>query len=295
MRFLPVLALIALMLVSPELTSSAGLVPCSGTDCNSCSVVSLANNLLKWLIGVLFVIFAIMVAASGFGLVTSGGNEAAKTAAKSRIFNAIIGIILVLAAWLLVDTVMRGMLTGGAGKIEGKFWYTIECDQQSATEDVPSPQIKMPTDAAGAPVSNCSNSADLIAKFNGSPVGVNDPLLGKDQSSPPTTLIGCYLADPAILSLTDTSKLFTHDLSHPECANTNGIPVCGPCSHGAKSCHYGRGSGKGAQAVDFNSKSNTYADEKALYDLIKIRHASCGGTLGFEDNHTHISLGTCGS
>ncbi|USN88533.1 MAG: TrbC/VirB2 family protein [Candidatus Nomurabacteria bacterium] len=286
MRFLPVIALIVLLFVSPDASVGAGLAPnCAGATCGSCDVVAMANNIVKWLIGVLFVIFAIMVAAGGFGLVTSGGNQAAKEAAKSRISNAIIGIVLVLAAWLLVDTLMRALLSGTEGKINGNFWYTIECTQQTATEDVPSEEIKMPEDANGDPVADCSNPASLIAKFNGSPQGVEDnPAL--------RTMINCYLADPGIAALVDTSKIFTYDQSHPICANTNGNPVCGPCSHSRGSCHYGRGSGKGAQAVDFNAKGNA---ENELYKLIKAKQGVCGGKLNPEGNHTHISLDTCGS
>lgn len=146
MRFFPIIALIALLFVSPDLSVGAGLAPdCAGATCGSCDVVAMANNIVKWLIGVLFMIFAIMVAAGGFGLVTSGGNQAAKEAAKSRISNAIIGIVLVLAAWLLVDTLMRALLAGSEGKVNGRFWYTIECTQQAGTHWPGDPSSPDPT------------------------------------------------------------------------------------------------------------------------------------------------------
>jgi hypothetical protein len=103
------------------------LVPCNGPECNACLLVQLGENLLNWLIGVLMVIFSIIIAWAGFKLVISGGNVQAKSEAKSMITNALIGLIVVLAGWLIVDTAMRMLLVGGEGKLNSKPWSTIEC------------------------------------------------------------------------------------------------------------------------------------------------------------------------
>jgi len=122
------LIVISILVFSPELASAAGFVPCSGPDCRACHFVSMANTILTWLIGVLFVVFGVVAAMAGFGLATSGGNPEAKQAAKSKLVNAFIGLVIVLAAWLLVDTVMRGLLTGGEGEISGYGpWSQIQC------------------------------------------------------------------------------------------------------------------------------------------------------------------------
>ncbi|MCA9355280.1 hypothetical protein KC865_01875 [Candidatus Kaiserbacteria bacterium] len=95
----------------------------------------MANGIVKWLIGVLMVVFAVLIVVAGFKLVTSGGNPGAKEDAKNMIANAIIGIIIVLAAWLMVDTVMKGLLIGGDGRIDGKlFWSKIECSSLTASQ-----------------------------------------------------------------------------------------------------------------------------------------------------------------
>ena len=126
MKYLPLIAVATLMFI-PDLASAA-FVPCSGTDCAACHFVQMGNTILVWLIGILFVVFAVVAVIAGFGLVTSGGNPSAKQAAKDKLVNAVIGLIIVLAAWLLVDTVMRGLLTGGEGRIEGYgVWSSIEC------------------------------------------------------------------------------------------------------------------------------------------------------------------------
>jgi len=103
-------------------------VPCDGVDCNACHVVEMGNTILTWLIGVMFVVFAAILAVAGWGLVTSGGNQTALSDAKSKFKNAFIGLLIVLAAWLIVDTLMRGLLKSGDGTITGfGLWSEVEC------------------------------------------------------------------------------------------------------------------------------------------------------------------------
>lgn len=115
-------------------TAQTGFVPCDGVGpdaCSACDLAVMGNTILNWLIGFMFVIFAIVMTVAGFGLVTSGGNPSAKEAAKSKFVNAIVGLIIVLAAWILVDTIMRGVLAGTDGDIEGWGpWSQISCQSQ---------------------------------------------------------------------------------------------------------------------------------------------------------------------
>jgi len=118
----------------------AQLSGCSGVNCSSCNLVQLGNGVIKWLIGFLFVIFAIILAWAGFGLVTSGGNTQARDEAKEKITNVIIGIIIVFSAWLIVDTIMRGLVgeDGREGQVEyvtgWLFWATVQCQEQVDTK-----------------------------------------------------------------------------------------------------------------------------------------------------------------
>jgi hypothetical protein len=110
-----VVTLCAIVLLYPD-TSTAALVQCE-IDCGSCDLVLLANAVIKWLIGILFLVFAVLMTIAGWGLVTSGGNQAALSAAKEKFKNALIGIIVVLAAWLLVDTLLRSLLNPGGALV----------------------------------------------------------------------------------------------------------------------------------------------------------------------------------
>lgn len=120
-----------------ETTGIAQLAQCSGPDCSACNLVYMANGLITWLIGILCIIFAVILAIAGVKLVTSGGNASALDAAKSSFTNAIIGFLIVLAAWLIVDTIMRGLI-GNEGRLDNGgevsgwlFWSEVTCQTQT--------------------------------------------------------------------------------------------------------------------------------------------------------------------
>ena len=127
-------------IVSAE-TGIAQLSGCTGLDCSACNVVDMANGGIKWLIGILFVVFALLLAIAGVKLVTSGGNHHALDEAKSSFTNAIIGFIIILSAWLIVDTIMRALVgdegkegqiaqIGAGGSVRGwLFWSDVECQK----------------------------------------------------------------------------------------------------------------------------------------------------------------------
>ena len=106
----------------------AQLAECSGPDCGTCEVIKLANGLIMWLIGFVFLLFALLLMRSGIKLVTSGGNPGALQSAKDSFINALIGLIIILAAWLIVDTLMKALV--GDSRSGALVWSRIECTAQ---------------------------------------------------------------------------------------------------------------------------------------------------------------------
>ena len=155
MKFIPVavIAFVLMFLPVDTVLAQGGLVTCSGADCGSCQLVAMINLIIVWLIGILFMLFAVMMVVAGFGLVTSGGNQSALEAAKSKFTNAIIGIIIVIAAWLIVDTVMKGLVGGGSsGAAMGELvgwgpWSRVQCTAQA----VPQAYVPPATPPGGTP------------------------------------------------------------------------------------------------------------------------------------------------
>lgn len=103
----------------PALSLAAGIpdkiVPCdgtklSGTECTVCSLATLAQNVLNTGIFIAVFFSAIMFAWAGWELLTSQGNEEKYSKAKTIFLNVFIGLIIILAAWLVVDTLMRALL-----------------------------------------------------------------------------------------------------------------------------------------------------------------------------------------
>lgn len=94
------------------------IVPCSGVDCSICDIASLAQNVLNAGIFLAVVFSAITFIRAGFMLVTAEGNASKAGDAKRLFKNVVIGIIVLLSAWLIVDVLMR-TLTGNA------YWSRI--------------------------------------------------------------------------------------------------------------------------------------------------------------------------
>jgi len=124
--FLASLCLVALLSIG-TVASAQGLVPCGGTGqpkCEACHLVQLANNVLTFLIQLAVLISGIVFAIGGFNWVTSGGSSGKIEKGKKMMTNAIIGVIITLAAWLIIDTVLKVFLDDPALGV----WNEIQCN-----------------------------------------------------------------------------------------------------------------------------------------------------------------------
>ena len=112
-----------------------GLVPCGRdgqAECQTCHVVQLVSGVNAWLVGILSIVAGIMFIIAGFKLVTANGNPSALQAAKGMIVNVAIGFVIVLAAWLLLDLLMKSLLSDSEQGLGP--WNQISCvDQPVAT------------------------------------------------------------------------------------------------------------------------------------------------------------------
>lgn len=125
MRLLILTLLILPFFFIPETSfAQLPLVPCNGPDCGTCQLVQLGNNIITWLVSVMAVVCAIVIVFAGFKMVTSSGNSGEISKAKEMISNTLIGFVILLAAWLIVDTVMKMFVNEGT---LGRPWAEIEC------------------------------------------------------------------------------------------------------------------------------------------------------------------------
>ncbi len=123
-----ILGFFTVMTPVAQAVDPGGFVTCEGTGCSFCQLVSMGNTIIVWVIGILFLIFAGVLIYAGFQFLTSGGSrEEQRSDAKKKITNALVGILIVIAAWLMVDTLLRVVLPGDAGEITGLGSLELRC------------------------------------------------------------------------------------------------------------------------------------------------------------------------
>lgn len=102
-------ALLTVFSLLPALSYAAGLpsqiVPCNGKDCTVCHIAELINRIV--LTGLYLSAFfaALLFAYAGWLYMTSNHSKG------QQIFtDVLIGFLIVLSAWLIIDTIMRVMI-----------------------------------------------------------------------------------------------------------------------------------------------------------------------------------------
>ena len=81
--------------------SNANLKPDSASPQKD--INTLIGTIIKTILGLTGVIFMIMIVAAGDLWMTAGGNEEKITKARTMIFNAAVGIIIVFGAYIATD------------------------------------------------------------------------------------------------------------------------------------------------------------------------------------------------
>lgn len=71
----------------------------------------IAANVIKILLGFLGIIAVIIIIVAGFQWMTAGGDSAKVDGAKKRLQAAVIGLVIILAAWGLANFVINQLIT----------------------------------------------------------------------------------------------------------------------------------------------------------------------------------------
>ena len=102
-----------LLIISLPLVSFAALVPCD-TNCGWKDLVTLAKNLLDFMVTITIPIAAICFAWAGWLYLSARGNPGQITKAHEIFLNVAIGLVIVLVAWLVVDQIMKALVETGS-------------------------------------------------------------------------------------------------------------------------------------------------------------------------------------
>ncbi len=108
-------------LLAIPVSQAAGLVPCSGSDCTVCHIFQLIVNITEFLFkqvalplaGLLFLIGGIM-------MMLAGGAEARYKKGKDILVNTLVGLVIVLAAFAIVNTLIIFFVPDST--VSGGWW-----------------------------------------------------------------------------------------------------------------------------------------------------------------------------
>lgn len=90
----------------------------TGLNCeNITNVNQLIRKIINWLLGIAFGIAVLFLIIGGFWYITSAGNEETAEKGKSTAINAIIGIIIIILSYVIVNVVAGFVSTEGTSNL----------------------------------------------------------------------------------------------------------------------------------------------------------------------------------
>ena len=91
------------------------IVTCDGPNCSVCDIATMAQNVLNTGIYLAVFLSAVLFAWAGWEALTAAGSAEKMGNAKSIFSNVVLGLVIILAGWLVVDTLMKTMTKGSLG------------------------------------------------------------------------------------------------------------------------------------------------------------------------------------
>ncbi|MFA5998019.1 MAG: pilin [Candidatus Paceibacterota bacterium] len=274
--------LFALLLVAGSLAlplAAHAAIPFLGPiipeDVNRCAagwgmVMIVINNIISFLITIAIIFVApLMIAWSGFLFVVNPVNAAGKEQAKKILTSTVVGIVIALAGWLIVDAIMAVLYNPAT---VGQTWSQL----------VTSGGAKLCLPLAGSlkqvPGLPSVTIPGVASKFTFDP-GIDAQV--PTASGPLATLLSCMVdkvpAGVGRISSISDSLIIKGQKTFAQCAT-------GGCQHSANSCHYGGRSCIGSSyAVDFGDEQNM--------SVLTAAAQACGGATLNEGTHLHVSVG----
>jgi hypothetical protein len=130
----------------PKCPHPAGLVPCGrmrddfstsideSAPCSVCHIFVLTERIIKFLVLYIIIPFGILMIIVGGGMfLTSTGDLERIATSKKILKTAIVGLVIILSAWIIVNTVIffltegRPPLPGEVAQVLGQPWHEVFC------------------------------------------------------------------------------------------------------------------------------------------------------------------------
>jgi len=118
--------IILFLLLVPVATLFAdGIVPCGGAGEDPCDfnyALILVNNIINFLLYTFAVpVATVMFAYAGWLFLSAAGDSGQVTRAKSITWSVVVGLVIALAAWLIVNTITSSLLSDEFKR--AGFWF----------------------------------------------------------------------------------------------------------------------------------------------------------------------------
>jgi len=142
----------SLLFVLPIAASASGLVPCGGPSnpCTLCHLITGISGVILTIRNIMFFVGLAIITAMGAMYVLSGGDSKMMETAKGGIKATLIGIVVILASWFIVNTVMFYVFAakedlGVGATFKGVDGFQFECNTASTSGTTIVSQIERAT------------------------------------------------------------------------------------------------------------------------------------------------------
>ena len=78
------------------------------------TLIGYVANIIRWILGLLGTVFFVIIVLQGYLYMVSSGNASQTAAATGAITNAVIGLLIIMGAFLITNFVTSGLLAAGA-------------------------------------------------------------------------------------------------------------------------------------------------------------------------------------
>ncbi len=88
----------------------------TGVRCNEGGLGEIFVTIINWALGIGFILAVVFLIYGGFRYILAGGNEESAKAGRTAIFNALIGVVIIVLSYVIVQIVYRfvsGDTSGG--------------------------------------------------------------------------------------------------------------------------------------------------------------------------------------
>lgn len=109
--------------------ANAALVQCvinspGGSLCSLCQFLGTIKAVLDFIMGMAFLGAIILIAKSGLDMYFTAGNVGQVKNAMQNILKVVVGLIIMIAAWAVINTIIIFLASPGSPPY---FWNNIDC------------------------------------------------------------------------------------------------------------------------------------------------------------------------